>query len=82
LKHAEKGTDDDSGERLTMNASAERQMLFKYVTAWNQLAIAYQDQKRFSESIESFITATQIYLKLSMRVHATFAIGDLNLSRL
>lgn len=57
-------------------------MLMKYVLAWNELAIAYQDNAKFVESLEAFQTAIQIYNKLHMRVHVTFAIGDFHLSKL
>ena len=74
---------DESNEGTTVHASSfERQMLFKYVTAWNELAIAYQDSNRHVEAIEAFLTAIQIYLKMNMRAHSTFAIGDLSISKL
>jgi len=49
---------DESNEGTTVHASSfERQMLFKYVTAWNELAIAYQDSNKHVEAIEAFLTA-------------------------
>ena len=63
-------------------STQDKPMLHKYVLAWNELGISYQDNLKFYESLQAFLTAMQIYNKLGMRVHATFAIGDFHLSKL
>jgi hypothetical protein len=43
--------EQDSGSTL------DKPMLLKYVIAWNELAIAYQDNNKFVESLQAFLTA-------------------------
>lgn len=49
--------------------SVERQMLIKYVISWNELAISYQLNGMFFESLECYQTAIIIYEKLLMYGH-------------
>lgn len=62
--------------------SIERQMLIKYVISWNELAITYQRNKMYFESLECFQTAIIIYEKVLMYGHIQFALGDYILSKL
>jgi hypothetical protein len=58
-------------------------MLIKYVTTWNELALAYQSTgEHFKESLECFQTALAIYDKITMQGHFQFALGDYLLSKL
>ena len=57
-------------------------MLIKYVLSWNELAIAFQENQMYFESIEAFQTAIAIYHKLHMKIHHTFACGDYFLSKI
>jgi len=57
-------------------------MLIKYVIAWNELAIAYQQNGMFYESLECYQTSIIIYEKLLMYGHIQFALGDYMLSKL
>ena len=66
-----------------IQTTIERQMLSKYVIAWNELAIAYQQSgDMFLESLECFQTAIIIYEKVLMYGHIQFALGDYILSKL
>ena len=44
-----------------IDSTIEKQMLIKYVLSWNELAIAFQENQMFFESIEAFQTAISIY---------------------
>ena len=57
-------------------------MLFKDVSTWNELALSYQKNKMFLESLECYQTAIIIYEKLLMYGHISFALGDYLLSKL
>lgn len=39
------------------DSNLEKQLRTKYVLSWNELAIAYQQNKMYSESLEAFQTA-------------------------
>ena len=69
-------------EKESNNDNIERQMLIKYVVSWNELAIAFQENMMFFESIEAFQTAITIYAKLHMKIHHIFACGDYFLSKI
>jgi len=56
-------------------------MLLKYVVSWNELAIAYQHSSLFYESLEAFRTAIDIYTKLNMKIHQSFAIANFYMSK-
>jgi hypothetical protein len=71
-----------SNNNQDSGSTQDKPMLLKYVLAWNELAISQQDNHKFFESLQAFLTAIQIYNKLNMRVHVTFAIGDFSLSKL
>lgn len=55
------------------DSSLEKQLRTKYVLSWNELAIAYQQNKMYSESLEAFQTAIHVYQKLNLKIHQTFA---------
>jgi hypothetical protein len=57
-------------------------MLTKYVTRWNELALAYTMCGRHQESLESYATAASIYEKVQMHCHMQMALGDFLLSKL
>jgi hypothetical protein len=42
LREARAKAKDDTKKKLMSDESIERQMLIKYVTTWNELALAYQ----------------------------------------
>ena len=65
-----------------IESSIEKQMLIKYVLSWNELALAFQENQMYFESIEAFQTAISIYHKLHMKIHHTFACGDYFLSKI
>lgn len=60
----------------------EKQLRTKYVLSWNELAIAYQQNKMYSEALEAFQTAITVYQKLNLKIHQTFAQGDFFLTKL
>jgi hypothetical protein len=62
------------------STNIEKQMLIEYVVAWNELASAYRANQMFSESLEAYQTAIQIYQRLNMKMHQAFASGDYHLS--
>eukprot|EP00347_Sterkiella_histriomuscorum_P022730 403337377 len=68
--------------QLMIQNSIERQMLIKYVITWNELAISYQQNGMFVESLECYQTAIIIYEKLLMYGHIQYALGDYILSKL
>lgn len=57
-------------------------MLIKYVTTWNELALAYQLNFQHADACECFATAISIYEKIHMTCHFQFALSDYLLSRL
>jgi hypothetical protein len=57
-------------------------MLTKYVTRWNELALAYTMCGRHQESLECYATAASIYEKVQMHCHMQMALGDYLLSKL
>jgi len=41
-------------KETSTDSSIEKQLRTKYVLSWNELAIAYQQNKMYSESLEAF----------------------------
>lgn len=50
--------------------------------SWNELAIAYLQNRMYAESVEAFLTAIQVYQKLNLRIHQIFAMGDFFLGKI
>ena len=72
----------DKDKESSHDSTLEKQLRTKYVLSWNELAIAYQQNKMYSESLEAFQTAIQVYQKLNLKIHSTFAQGDYFISKL
>ena len=66
----------------SVDSGLEKQLRTKYVLSWNELAIAYQQNKMYSEALEAFQTAIVVYQKLNLKIHQTFAQGDYFLTKL
>ena len=47
----------DKDKESSHDSTLEKQLRTKYVLSWNELAIAYQQNKMYSESLEAFQTA-------------------------
>jgi hypothetical protein len=55
--------------------SPERIMLLKYTFNWTELAIAYQQEGYFEESVDCIDSAAAIYDKLMMHPHLAVCLG-------
>ena len=58
------------------NSNMERQMLLKYVYAWNELGSSYQSDHHYYNSLECFLCSINIYHNLFMYPHMALALGD------
>jgi tetratricopeptide (TPR) repeat protein len=63
------------GEGSTESEQQQRQMLLQYVTSWTEVALAYQQEGYFEESLDCIDSAIEIYGKLSIYPHLSLCLG-------
>ena len=55
--------------------SEQRKMLIHYVTSLTELAVAYQQEGYFEESLDCIKSASEVYAELSMNPHLSLCLG-------
>jgi len=64
------------GEGSPESEQQQRQMLLQYVTSWTEVALAYQQEGYFEESLDCIDSAIEIYDELSIYPQLSLCLGS------